>query len=452
VPVEALFTSLSGGAELRARVLATLREVEALPAHTRIDVHIMTFAFTDAAVADLLRDIAAAREDLSVRVLADWGQGSPGSGRVLRRLVQAGLPNLSVRYKHDQPYVHDAGTGRIRWSYHASRGLLHHKTLEVLVDGVPTVLVCGSFNWTGAAARGYENLLVVQAGDDRAAMLLDAVQREFAALWSDGAASLSPAEAVAHHAAVLAEFQTRPDLSPADARGIGIGAGAVLPAGRPAEVAVTADVGAEIAFSSRSPGDTTAANGYAGENRIRRLDLRKPGGTVKSVPMTLTSLALDTIVAAAPGDRLLMAMYGLSARVPEYGALLDAARRGVRVSVLLDGTVGGPQVSRLAGAIAREHLPIRVRAGTRTMHQKYLLHPESATVLTGTANMSTDATRRHTEHRIRFRGDERLTEAFLADFETIWARLPSPFRAGSEDSSGPSDGALRGIDTAYHQA
>ena len=152
MPIEALFTSLSGGgAELRARVLATLREVEALPAHTRIDVHIMTFAFTDAAVADLLRDIAAERKDLSVRVLADWGQGSPGSGRVLRRLVQAGLRTSAFATSTTSrtlPTRHGPHPVELQ----ASRGLLHHKTLEVLVDGVPR-LVCGSFNWTGAAAR-----------------------------------------------------------------------------------------------------------------------------------------------------------------------------------------------------------------------------------------------------------------------------------------------------------
>ena len=183
-----------------------------------------------------------------------------------------------------------------------------------------------------------------------------------------------------------------------------------------------------IAFSSRSPGDVAAGNGYAAVNRLRRLDLRKPGGSVKSVPLTLTTLALDTIVGAGPGERLLVAMYGLSSRVPEYGALLDAARRGVRVLALLDKAVAGSQVARLGGVAAREGLPIRVRAGARAMHQKYVVHPESGTVLTGTANMSTDATRRHSEHRIRWTGDPELADRFVADFETIWDRLPSPFQ------------------------
>jgi hypothetical protein len=44
-------------------------------------------------------------------------------------------------------------------------------------------------------------------------------------------------------------------------------------------------------------------------------------------------------------------------------------------------------------------------------------------VLTGTANLSTDASLRHSEQRILVRDDPALTDAFLADFRTIWDRL-----------------------------
>jgi phosphatidylserine/phosphatidylglycerophosphate/cardiolipin synthase-like enzyme len=57
------------------------------------------------------------------------------------------------------------------------------------------------------------------------------------------------------------------------------------------------------------------------------------------------------------------------------------------------------------------------------MHQKYLIHAETATVVTGTANMSTDATSRHSEHRIQIGGCRKLAEQFNADFDTIWGRL-----------------------------
>ena len=441
MPVEVLFTSLHGGDAVRARVLAALEEAGEWARHDPVDLDVMTFAFTDTAIADRLVSLAGARPGLRVRVLADWGQGSAGSGRVVPRLAHAALANVGVRYKHDQPYTYDAAADRIRWSYAASRGLLHHKTLGVSVGGLPRTLVCGSFNWTGRASRGYENLVVITAGDAAGDRVLRAMASEFAAMWADGAVTLSPAEAAEHHAAVLEEYRAHPTRPPDEIVGIGAGAGTALPGVRqdgaavigasdPNTVPTSASVAGavSIAFSSRSPGDVAAGNGYAAVNRLRRLDLRKPGGSVKSVPLTLTTLALDTIVGAGPGERLLVAMYGLSSRVPEYGALLDAARRGVRVLALLDKAVAGSQVARLGGVAAREGLPIRVRAGARAMHEKYVVHPESGTVLTGTANMSTDATRRHSEHRIRWTGDPELADRFVADFETIWDRLPSPFQ------------------------
>jgi phosphatidylserine/phosphatidylglycerophosphate/cardiolipin synthase-like enzyme len=117
-------------------------------------------------------------------------------------------------------------------------------------------------------------------------------------------------------------------------------------------------------------------------------------------------------------------MYALSSRVPEYGALLDAARRGVRIQILIDREVGQSILARLRAVREREGLPIEIRAGQRMMHQKYIVHPETHTVLTGTANLSTDASFRHSEQRILIRENPAITERFLADFDTIWARLP----------------------------
>jgi hypothetical protein len=177
-----------------------------------------------------------------------------------------------------------------------------------------------------------------------------------------------------------------------------------------------------IAFNSRCcPEEAGSQCGHAESNRTQRFFLRTPSATTKRVPLTLTNLALDTIFRAVPGDILKVAMYGLSARVPEYGALLDAAKRGVRVLVLLDGMVGRDASTRLARA--GRGLPIEVRTASRMMHQKYVVSSESATVLTGTANMSTDASSRHLEHRIRISGNRELSTQFCADFDAIWARL-----------------------------
>jgi PLD-like domain len=53
------------------------------------------------------------------------------------------------------------------------------------------------------------------------------------------------------------------------------------------------------------------------------------------------------------------------------------------------------------------------------MHEKYIVNVDTATVLAGTANMSTDAWGRHSEHRIKVSGNGRLAEQFATDFETI---------------------------------
>src|SRR5262249_48828020 len=97
----------------------------------------MTFAFTDQEIADALADLAARRPGITIRILADWSQRIPAQGQQVGRLARLGLSNLRVRYTIDQPYTWDATAARLRWSYRESRGLLHHKTLGVLVDGRP---------------------------------------------------------------------------------------------------------------------------------------------------------------------------------------------------------------------------------------------------------------------------------------------------------------------------
>jgi len=422
--VEAVFSSLGGGHRLRERVHQLLGEVTATAGSGPVDVHVTTFSFTDDAIAARLVDLAQRHPNVTVRIVADWSQGSCGGGRQVAHLARLGLPNLLVRYKHDQPYRWDAGEHRLRWSYHASRGLLHHKTLGVLLDGEPAMLLCGSYNWTEKASNSYENILLLAAKDPGSRGLMRSMEWEFEAMWSDGRVTLSPDEARIHYQKILAEYRNDP-TTPAQSI-LGIGSGADDPLHAMAADRLEDAGGPVIAFSSRSPLQTAAESGYAPANRERRLELAKPGGTTKCVPLTLSTLALDVIARARPGDTLRIAMYGLSARIPEYGALLAAARRGVALQILLDGRVGQSMLRRLAVLRAQEDVPIECRGTSRMMHEKYILHAESDTVLTGTANLSTDASNRHSEQRLAIRACPTLTAAFLADFETIWARVSKP--------------------------
>jgi phosphatidylserine/phosphatidylglycerophosphate/cardiolipin synthase-like enzyme len=444
--MEALFTSLVGGDALRRRVLELIAEATALANSSKIDLHVMMFAFTDQEVANVLAEAAAGHPSMTIRILADWSQRSHARGQQVGRLARLDLPNLRIRYKNDQPYVWDAAAGQVRWSYRVSRGLLHHKTLGVLVNGRPWRLICGSFNWTATAVRSYENLLILTPEQPESHQLMSRIELEFEALWSDSRATLSPQEAHLHYRAIIDQYRRQPTIPPAALVGLAQGREERLqildPEGCPSEYESVctdyrddplrfANPRVAIAFNSRRPEDASSQCGHAKSNRTQRFFLCTPSTKRKYVPLTLTNLALDTIFRAVPGETLKIAMYGLSTRVPEYGALLDAARRGVRLFVLLDGIVGFDVSSRLARASRLQALPIEVRITSRMMHQKYIVGPESATVLTGTANMSTDASSRHFEHRIRISGNTELCRQFCADFDTIWARLSANASVGN---------------------
>jgi phosphatidylserine/phosphatidylglycerophosphate/cardiolipin synthase-like enzyme len=413
--MEARFSSLVGGDTLRKRILELIAEAAASASSDRIDVHVMAFSFTDTDIADALAAAASKRPSMTVRLLADWSQRTWSRNQQAGRLSALALPNLRVRYTRDQPYVWDAAAGHMRWSYHASHGLLHHKTLAVLADGRPWRLACGSFNWTASAARSYENVLIFSAEQPEARELISRFELEFEALWSDPFATLSSSDAHSHYQAILEAYHRDPALRPEAIVGLPQGQNEQLkvlgPECYPSRSGTLSlnyhhspaclDSSVAVAFSSRAEKEPHGRGGHAEANRGQRLFLRGNSGRMRCVPLTITALALDTIGHAASGDTLKIAMYGLSRRVPEYGALLNAARRGVRLQILLDRAVAIEVAARLADAQRLEALPIEVRTVGRSMHQKYLVNTRTGSLLTGTANMSTDASGRHFEHRIR---------------------------------------------------
>ena len=417
--MEALFTSIDGGGEIRRKLLDLLEEASTLAASHRVDVHVMAFSFTDDAIAEALLRTAQLRPRLTVRLLADWAQRTLERGQQAGRLAEAGLPNLRIRYTLDQPYVWDAEAGHMRWSYHASLGLLHHKTLGVLVDGKPWKLACGSFNWTANAANSYENLLVLGAGDPESRMVASRIELEFEALWSDGTVSLSGGEARAHYQAILDCYRRGPEIAPSKVAGFNGGLGEQIE-----ELAADSmeAANAEIAFSSRQRGGARREAGFAPRNRERRMVVCSAAGTKRLAPVSIMNLALNAIFQTKQDELVEIALYGLSPRVAEYGALLDAARRGARLRILLNRESGRDTAARLA-AFREQGLPIEIRTVGRMMHQKYLVWPDKGMVVTGTANFSTDASARHWEHRLRISGNAPLAGQYSADFREIWSRV-----------------------------
>jgi phosphatidylserine/phosphatidylglycerophosphate/cardiolipin synthase-like enzyme len=419
----AFFTSLHGGMALQEAVLTLISGATAHAATgAKVEVQIMCFAFTDDVIAQALTSLARQYPGVTVRILADWSQSARGGPSVIDGLAQAGCPNLYIKVKLDAPYRWDATKQRLRYSYAASSGMLHHKTLCLLINGLPLFLALGSYNWSGRGRQAYENLLVL--GPTDCADILEAFTLEFKALWSDHRLTASLARSRSIFQRLLSEARKGSDLRDpvllADILGI---AGAPLrPECLPARTRTEGDTLA--AFSGSHPLADASSGGHSLRNDRRYLDLLRPSGTRRPAPLTLNTLALEAIRAVPDGAGLDLAIYALSPRVPEFAALLDAARRGCRVRVLLDGTLGAGIATSLRGFADREGLPIALRLTGRRMHQKYLCCAEAGLVLTGTANMTEDATLRHSDHRILFRNAPVLAQAFLADFEEIWRRLP----------------------------
>ena len=413
---QAIFTSVHGGAALPATILDLItRARSCAEAGAKLELEVMCFAFTDrqiaAALVALCRDLPA----VTLRVIADWSQSARGAPTVLESMAAQGLRNLFIKFKLDAPYVRD-GDGRLRYSYAASWGMLHHKTMLIRIDGEPALMALGSYNWSARGQQAYENLILTE---DPA--VLGPFAAEFAALWADH--RLTAATDRARH--IMARMKTEAALGRdlrdprvlTDVLGVA-GAETALPP--PRRLA-----GGEVvtAFSgSVAPGNTPAA-GHAVMNDRRALNLLRPAGARRPAPLTLNTLALEAIRSVPPGARLVVAMYALSPRVPEFGALIDAARRGVQVAFILDGTIGAQTARGIGGFGLRDGLPLAVQTTSRRMHQKYLCCPDTGMVLTGTANMTEDATARHSDHRILWRNAPALATAFAADFDTMSARL-----------------------------
>ncbi len=414
--MKTLFTSRHGGAALPATILDLIARARVCAeAGAKVELEVMCFAFTDRQIFTALLALCRDLPGVSLRIIADWSQSARGTPTVLDDFAQEGLRNLFIKFKLDAPYVQD-GEGRLRYSYGASWGMLHHKTLLIRVDGEPILMALGSYNWTMRGQQAYENLIVT----DDPAMLVP-FSAEFAGLWADHRLTATTDRARHIMARLKDEAAAGRDLrDPAvltDVLGVAREAGAAVPPRR------LADGDVIIAFSGSTAPDYTPAAGHALINDRRALNLLRPAGTRRPAPLTLNTLALEAIRSVPSGARLLVAMYALSPRVPEFGALIDAARRGVQVACVLDGTIGAKTAKGISGFALREGMPLAVQTTSRRMHQKYLCCPDTGMVLTGTANMTEDATARHSDHRILWRNDPALATAFAADFDTISARL-----------------------------
>jgi phosphatidylserine/phosphatidylglycerophosphate/cardiolipin synthase-like enzyme len=420
--MEVYFTSLSNSGTIRRIQMDLIKSTIGVANRAKIELNIMMFSFTDAVLGGLLETIARDNDSVYIRVIADWKQGSQYLGSQVKRLEELRLQNIEVRYKADQPYKYDKERHRLCWSYRTSRGLLHHKTVSVRVNNRPSVLICGTYNWTNRATKNYENLLIFKWIDKKYRSLISRLDLEFEALWKDASATMSASDSLFHYKAIKHHFDKDPDVNPQIVIGKIPMTGGKLDKEYRTNLEVTKfaiDDDACIAFSSRRYMDDRSGNGYAQENR-QQMVVQSNG---RRKPLTITQISLLAINGAVSGEHIYIAMHGLSPRVPEFSAIIDAARRGVHCELILDGKTSGLSAVRLEEIADNEALPLDIRVTSRFMHQKYLVHLEKNTVMTGTANMSTDASVRHTEHRMLIRNEPELTKRFLEDFAEIKRRL-----------------------------
>ena len=423
----AVFTSIDGGDSLAEVVRTVLQSLEGAAPGT--DVQLMCFAFTDDEIADDLLALLRARPDITLRVIADWSQSAAASPTVLHRIAAAGLPNFHLRFKIDLPYDWDAEHGRLIYSYSRSAGMMHHKTLCLRRDGVPFMLLGGSFNWSARGRQAYENVLVLDNSPDHAPVLA-AFDDEFRAMWGDDSLTATPERARAIFDALRRAAGRGVDLDDPFALADALDLPRPDPAARPTMARSLVDGPCIAAFSGGYALCARESAGHSTANARRSLNLLRTGGARRPAPLTLNTLTLEAIRSVPAGSTLKVAMYALSNRVPEFQALLDAARRGVRVQLLLDRRINGRGAARLEAMVNDLSLPVELRTSRRRMHQKYLCCPETGMVLTGTANMTMEATLRHADHRILFRHAPALAAAFAEDFDTIWQRLaPRPMQA-----------------------
>jgi competence ComEA-like helix-hairpin-helix protein len=175
----------------------------------------------------------------------------------------------------------------------------------------------------------------------------------------------------------------------------------------------------EAFFNSRPLGSPAAGTGY-GPAGSREAVVAGADGVVGRSRASVTVAATDLFNRTRAGESIDVAMYGASPSSPEFRALAEAAKRGVRVRVVLNDAYTGPATAALK-ALATQGYPVEVRIQkARTMHQKFGVVGND--VFFGSANFSESSSTKHSENRFTIKNHEETAAEFKARFEEIWTR------------------------------
>jgi len=175
----------------------------------------------------------------------------------------------------------------------------------------------------------------------------------------------------------------------------------------------------EAFFNSRPYGAPAGDTGY-GPAGNRQSPVAGADGTVKAADASVTVAATDLFNRAKPPQTIDVAMYGMSPSAPEVKSLMEAAKRGVPVRVILNDDFTATSVAALK-ALATQGYPVEVRIQkAKTMHEKFGVVGDD--VFSGSANFSESSSTKHSENRITIKNHAETADAFRARFEEIWSK------------------------------
>ncbi len=214
--------------DLTGKVIEAMERNVAAANGKPVEFRVNIFAFTEESIADKMLELAKANPNLKIEMVTDWSMlstsgshrapyleaaaagdyqdacdGIGGAASVRSACVAklesllggGGLDNIAIHYKKDDPYKWDPQRGVV-YDHSATEGLDHHKGIAFLVDGVPTEMLTGSFNWSPTANdSNYENLMRFSRDTPAERELIKAYAAEAGAMFHNAAVSLSGADA-----------------------------------------------------------------------------------------------------------------------------------------------------------------------------------------------------------------------------------------------------------------
>lgn len=188
-------------------------------------------------------------------------------------------------------------------------------------------------------------------------------------------------------------------------------------------------------YSARVPGGV-ARTGWHADHQGTTTVARAPNaatppdpagparGAAESAPRDLASAVADMLRRTPAGETFRLAMYGASAGSPEWGELVRAVERGVKLRAVLYTEYNQPAIDALKALKARG-LDVEVRViKSRVMHEKFGVVGDD--VFNGSANFSSSSITKHTEDRFLFRNMPEVARRFVDEFERLFARGSVP--------------------------